>query len=77
MCGVKDLSVELSKKKLRWFRHEKSGRRGVEQGGGGEGRPKKRWRECVMEDMNLLGIDEHMAQDHQLWKAVITCPTPP
>ena len=31
---------------------------------------------CVMEDMNLLGVEEHAVQDQWMWKAVITCPTP-
>ncbi|XP_063851530.1 uncharacterized protein LOC135094941 [Scylla paramamosain] len=84
MCGVEDLSVELRTRRLRWFGHV----RGVEGGAlsevemrvGGRwpvGRPKKKWRKCVTEDMNLLGIEEHMEQDRQLWKAVIAHPTPP
>ena len=27
------------------------------------GRPKKKWSGCVMEDLNILGIEEYMAQD--------------
>ena len=36
------------------------------------GRPRKKWRACLTEDMNTLRIEEHMAHDRQLWKAVIT-----
>ena len=41
------------------------------------GRPKKKWRACLTEDMNTLGIEEYMAHNHQLWKAVFTCPLSP
>ena len=27
------------------------------------GRPSKKWSDCVMEDMNLLGVEEHVMQD--------------
>ena len=30
------------------------------------GRPKKKWRACLTEDMNTLGIEEYMAHDRQL-----------
>ena len=40
------------------------------------GMPKKKWRACLIEAVNTLGIEVHMAQDSQLWKAVITHPTP-
>ncbi|MPD06611.1 hypothetical protein E2C01_102431 [Portunus trituberculatus] len=39
------------------------------------GRSERRWRECVMEDMNLLGIQD-VAQNHHLWKAAIDHSTP-
>ena len=40
------------------------------------GKPKKKWRACLIDDINTLGIEEHMTKDRQLWKAVITSPTP-
>ncbi len=85
MYGVEDLSAKLRQRRLRWF-----GR--VERAGGGalnevrelgvegrrpRGRPKKKWSGCVREDMNLLKIEEHMAQDRKLWRTVIARPTPP
>ena len=83
MCGVEDLSVKVRQRRLKWFGHIKraedslfneveemriGGRRPV-------GRLKTNWRVCLKEDMNTLGIKEYMAHDHQLWKAVIICPT--
>ena len=32
--------------------------------------------ECVTEDMNILGIEEYMVQDRQMWRTVIARPTP-
>ena len=29
-----------------------------------------------MEDTSLLGVEELVVQDRQMWKAVIPCPTP-
>ncbi len=85
MCGVEGLSARLRQRRLRWF-----GR--VERAGGGAlneardlrvegrrppGRAKKKWSGCVREDMNLLEIEEHMAQDPKLWRTVIARPTTP
>ena len=82
---MEDLSVKVRQRGLRWFGHVRRvegsllneveemrivGRRPV-------GRPKKNWRACLTEDMNTLGIEEYMAHDRQLWKAVISHPTPP
>ena len=36
------------------------------------GRYKNKWRACLTEDMNTMGIKEQMAHDCQLWQAVIT-----
>ena len=84
MCGVEELPVKLRQRRLRWYGHVKraegsvlneevdlrvTGRRPV-------GRPKKKWNSCAMEDMNILGIAEHMTQDRQLWRTVIARPTP-
>ena len=71
--------------RLRWFGHvrraEGSLLNEVEEvrilGGRPVGRPKKDRRACLTEDLNTLGIKEYMAHDRQLWKAVITRPTPP
>ena len=31
---------------------------------------------CVMEDINLLGVEERVTQDRQMWRALIAHPTP-
>ena len=36
--------------------------------------PWKKWSDCVMEDMNLLGVEEHVVQDQRMWRAVIVHP---
>ena len=40
------------------------------------GRPRKMLSECVMEDMNLLGVEKHVVQNRHMWRAVNTCSTP-
>ena len=73
-------TLRLSSTRLRWFgylgRPNGSLLNGVEEvrTGGRQlvGRPKIKWRACLTEDMNTLGIKEHMAHDCQLWQAVIT-----
>ena len=76
------VAVKLRQRRLSWFgqvnRAEGSLLKEVEDlkigGRRPVGNPKKKWR--VIEDMNTLGIEEHMAQDWQLWKAAITDLTP-
>ena len=83
-CGAKDLSVKLRQRRLRWFGHVKRVEEGVLREvvevriGGWQpvGRPRKKWSGCVMEDMNILGIEEYMAQDREMWRTVIARPTP-
>ncbi|MPC38013.1 hypothetical protein E2C01_031511 [Portunus trituberculatus] len=72
MAGVR--CRDLKKRRPRWFRHVRREEGGMLSENEKEGwrltaevRPKKRWRECVMEDMKLLKI-EHMAQDRLMWK---------
>ena len=82
MCGVVDLSVKVRQRRLRWFGHirrvEGSLLNEVEEmmivGRRPVGRPKKKWRSYLTEDMNTLGTEEYMAHNCQLWKAVIACP---
>ena len=74
MCRVEDLSVKVRQRRLRWFGHVRRARGSllneVEEiriaGRQPVGRPKKKWRVCLTEDMNTLGIKEHKAQDRQL-----------
>ena len=71
------LSVKLKQRRLKCFGHRQraensllneveelkvSGRQLVE-------RPKKKRRACLIENMNTLGTQGCIVQDHQLWKA--------
>ena len=79
MCGLEDLSAKLRKRRLTWFGHVKRAEGGLlleveemrVEGRRPVGRPKKRWKDCVTEDMNFLGIDERVIQDRQRWKAAM------
>ena len=76
--------MEISKKvqegRLRWYGHllrredDHVGRHAMEmevQGRRRRGRPRKRWRDCVGEDLRGKGIDEAEAQDRNRWKRLI------
>ena len=76
--------VEILKKvqegRLRWYGHilrreeEHIGRQTMDmevQGRRRRGRPKKRWRDCVREDLRGMGIDEAEAADRRRWKRLI------
>ena len=39
--------------------------------GRGRGRSKKTWRECVVEDMRVLGLEQSVVQDRLKWRKVI------
>ncbi len=81
--GWRTSLVKLRKRRLRWYGHVERAREGalseVREMRVGErrpvGRPQKKWSECVREDMNVLGIEEDMAQDQEMWRAVIARPT--
>ena len=41
------------------------------------GRSRKKWSDCVMKGMNLLGVKENpLVQDQWMWRAVIAHPIP-
>ena len=76
--------VEISKKlqggRLRWYGHllrredDHVGRSTMEmevQGKRRRGRPRKRWRDCVRDDMYLRGIGEEETQDRNQWRRLI------
>ena len=74
MCGVEDLSVRVMQRRLRWFGHVRRAegsllneleevRIGSRQS---VGRPKKKWRACLTEDMKTLGTNEYLAHHRQL-----------
>ena len=68
MCGVDGFSVKLRQRRLRCFGQVKRADGGV------LGLHRKKWYDCVMEDMNLLGVEEHVVQDQRMWKVVIVRP---
>ncbi len=84
MCGVDILFAKFRQRRLRCFGHVERARGGVLnevrelkfEGRRPSGRPKKTWSGCVTEDMDLLEIKEHMAEDRKLWGTVIARPTP-
>ncbi len=84
MCRVEDLSVNLGKRRLRWFGHVEKAKEGAlsevrEMRVGGRrpvGRPRKKWSEVVREDMNVLEIVKDMAEDWEMWRPVIARSTP-
>ena len=76
--------IELSKKiqegRLRWYGHllrrddDHVGRHIMEmevQGRRKRGRPRKRWRDCVRDDLQYKGINEEAAQDRNQWRRLI------
>ena len=83
--GVYDIAGKLRETRLLWYGHvqrreeqhvtkrvlnmELPGRRK-------QGRPKRRWRDCVREDMKKCGLTEADAQDCSKWKKSIRCGNP-
>jgi hypothetical protein len=77
---VEELEVELRRRRLRWFGHVARAEEGsvlrlaeVLQVGGRRppGRPKKTWRRRIQEDMDVLGLEDGMAQDRGEWRRFI------
>jgi hypothetical protein len=75
--GVTDI---IRRGRLRWFGHVerkkdndlvKACQRLDITGKRGKGRGKKTWRECVEEDMKVLGVREQDAQGREVWRGVI------
>ena len=76
--------VEISKKiqegRLRWYGHllrrdeDHVGRQIMEmevEGRRRRGRPRKRWRDCIRDDLRLKGITEEEAQNRNHWRQLI------
>ena len=76
--------VEISKKvqegRLRWYGHllrreeDHVGKRTMEMEVNGRrrrGRPRKRWKDCVGEDLRVKGLDEVEALNRSKWKRLI------
>ena len=76
--------VEISKKvqegRLRWYGHllrreddhvRRSTMEMEVQDRRRRGRPRKRWRNCVRDNMHLKGINEEETQDRNQWRRLI------
>ncbi len=83
-CGVENLEAVLRREKLQWFGHVKRGgedtvlevlERLEVEGRRPVRRPRKTWRRCIQENMALMGLDEHLAEDRVEWRRAIKRPT--
>ena len=76
---VEKLSDKLREARLRWFGHvmrrEETyvGKRVMEivVGKRKRGRPRRRWKDCVKEDMAVVGVTEKVAEDRRRWRIAI------
>ena len=74
--GVVDITEKMREARLRWFGHiERRDNRVVREvmemeveGNRGRGRPRKRWNECVKQDMRERGLEEEDAWDRARWR---------
>jgi len=77
--GVAEMRRILREARLRWFGHvsrrdeEYVGQRvrRMDIGTRGRGRPKRRWLDCIKEDLLAVGAVEEDAQDRGKWKRLI------
>ncbi|PZC75290.1 hypothetical protein B5X24_HaOG206492 [Helicoverpa armigera] len=46
------------------------------EGWSGRGRPRKRWIDCLKEDMKQKGVDVSMTSDREEWKKKTCCADP-
>ena len=83
--GVCDIAGKLRETRLRWYGHVQ--RREEEHitkrvlnmelpGKRKRGRPKRRWRDCVADDMRKSGLSTENALDRRKWKLSIRCGDP-
>jgi hypothetical protein len=84
-CGVEEIVVELRRRRLRWLGHvtkaeeETVLRLSEDLQLGGRcllGRPRKTWRSRIQNDMDILCLEEGMAQDRGEWKRFIRTSNP-
>ena len=82
--GVGELGQKLREDRLRWFGHvyrrdeDYVGKRvqKIKVGKRKRGRPKRRWEDCIREDMKVLGLREEDANDRTSWRKKITTGDP-
>ena len=84
-CGVVCIAEKVKEAKLRWYGHvsrskEEPIRSIMElniEGNRGWGRPKKRWLDCVKEDLNKNGLTSDMMRGRSYWRTRIWAANPP
>ena len=77
--GVEKVSEKMREKRLRWFGHvwrsEEQGLTkrvmGIKVGRRSRGRPKRRFMDCIEEDLKLKGLEVTDAEDRELWRRTI------
>ena len=79
-CKLGDIVKILRSRRLKWFGHvarreEESPLKCVEAivvpGRVPPGRPRKTWKDCVAEDLQMLGVTEDSARDREEWNGII------
>ena len=74
---VTEASKKAQEARLRWYGHVKRrdeeyvGRKMLEMeipGRRRRGRPKKRWKDCIREDMQEKNLDENIIHDRTSWR---------
>ena len=84
-CGVVDIIEKVREARLRWYGHV--GRKDAAEpvrsimemeikGNRGRGRPKKRWMDCVNEDLTVKKLTTDMARDRKKWRIRIRAADP-
>ena len=84
-CEVVDIIEKVREVRLRWHGHvEKEDATEPVwsimemeiKGNRGRGRPKKRWMDCIKEDLTVKKLTTDMARDRKMWKVRIRAADP-
>ena len=84
-CGVVNIADKVRETRLRWYGHIMRRDKGEPvrdileldiKGNRGRGRPKKRWIDCVKEDLNEKELTVDMAKDRKGWRSRIRAADP-
>ena len=81
---VGELKEKVRESRMRWLGHilrreeDYVGKRvrQLKVGKQKRGRPKRRWKDCIQEDMKILGLCEKDAEDRVKWRNSIRCGDP-